>query len=238
MHKLFYLLSLLMAPFVANANFMIYPISKDLKNGNSELVRVYSKSKEIQYIKIYTKKIINPGTTEEYEVDIPNWDGGLVVTPQKVILPAGASKSIRLTQFKIPKKEEVYRVYFEAVKPDSKENVIDNKKLTTELSVNIIYAALIKSLPSEQNISLNISRNAKKNIIIYNNGNVRAGVKDIYFCKSSNIDDNCVKKAYNKNIYPEKSFDTLVNNNFSYVFIKLNHEGIEKEQGLIQLKVP
>ncbi|HAL1993836.1 TPA: fimbrial protein, partial [Escherichia coli] len=39
MHKLFYLLSLLMAPFVANANFMIYPISKDLKNGNSELVR-------------------------------------------------------------------------------------------------------------------------------------------------------------------------------------------------------
>ncbi|EFG1677030.1 fimbrial protein, partial [Escherichia coli] len=31
---------------------------------------------------------------------------------------------------------------------------------------------------------------------------------------------------------------TLVNNNFSYVFIKLNHEGIEKEQGLIQLKVP
>ncbi|EJF8153514.1 CS4 pilus chaperone CsaA, partial [Escherichia coli] len=72
----------------------------------------------------------------------------------------------------------------------------------------------------------------------YNNGNVRAGVKDIYFCKSSNIDDSCVKKTHNKNIYPEKSFDTLVNNNFSYVFIKLNHEDIEKEQGLIQLKVP
>ncbi|EJF8153489.1 fimbrial protein, partial [Escherichia coli] len=41
MHKLFCLLSLLITPFVANANFMIYPISKDLKNGNSELIRVY-----------------------------------------------------------------------------------------------------------------------------------------------------------------------------------------------------
>ncbi|HGV3635720.1 TPA: CS1 fimbrial subunit B, partial [Escherichia coli] len=111
MRKLF--LSLLMIPFVAKANFMIYPISKEIKGGSSELIRIYSKSKDTQYIKVYTKKVLNPGTKEEYEVDTPNWEGGLVTTPSKVILPGGGSKSVRLSQLKDISSEDVYRVYFE-----------------------------------------------------------------------------------------------------------------------------
>lgn len=49
MRKLF--LSLLMIPFVTKANFMVYPISKEIKGASSEIIRIYSKSKDTQYIK-------------------------------------------------------------------------------------------------------------------------------------------------------------------------------------------
>lgn len=237
MRKLF--LSLLMVPFIANANFMVYPISKDIKEGGSELIRVYSKSKDAQYIKVYTKKIMNPGTKEEHEIDSFNWEGGVVVTPAKMILPSGSSKSVRLTQLHAPTVEEVYRVYFESVKPEKKEITSENKSLKTDLSVNIIYAALVRVLPKyiKKNASVLISPN--NNILLNNTGNVRLGITDVFFCKNSTVNDNCVKKTYNKNVYPGSLFDTQVNNNgFSYVFIDTNNEGANEKGNMIQISIP
>ncbi|HEO8950672.1 TPA: fimbrial protein, partial [Escherichia coli] len=183
----FLFLVLLLFSFVANANFMIYPISKDVHEGGSDIIRVYSKSAETQYIKIYTKKIINPGSQNEQEVDSSNWKEGLVVSPVKLILPAGSSKSVRLTQIKKIDYEEVYRIYFESVSPQKKEHEGNIKKLNTELSVNIIYAALIRVLPENKKMSANASINTNGNIIVNNTGNVRIGIKNIYFCKGEEI---------------------------------------------------
>ncbi|HAM9020943.1 TPA: fimbrial protein [Escherichia coli] len=219
MRKLF--LSLLMIPFVAKANFMIYPISKEIKGGSSELIRIYSKSKDTQYIKVYTKKVLNPGTKEEYEVDTPNWEGGLVTTPSKVILPGGGSKSVRLSQLKDISSEDVYRVYFESIKPEKQDGLSKNKSLKTDLSVNIIYAALIRVLPKDGKSDMRASLSPKSSLLIKNTGNVRVGIKDAFFCKKTSINnDDCIKKTYNKNIYPGSSFDTeVIQNGFSHIFI-------------------
>lgn len=231
MQKTILFLGLLMTPFITNANFMVYPISKDIKEGGSELVRIYSKSKDVQYIKVYTKKVMNPGTQKEYEVDTPNWKGGVVTTPSRVILPGGSSKSVRLTQLKAPDTEEVYRVYFESVKPEIQGIVTENKSLKTDLSVNIIYAALIRVLPKDTKRNVSISLSSKNKILVNNMGNVRIGIKDVFFCKTSVISKDCIKKTFNKNVYPGSFFDTEISQNgFSHIFIDTDNEE-ENEQG-------
>lgn len=238
--RLFLLLSLFVISFGTRANFMIYPISKDIHGGGSELIRIYSKSTDTQYIKIYAKRITNPGTREESEVDVANWKDGMVVTPGRLILPAGSSKSVRLTQVKTPATEEVYRVYFESVKPEKKEYITENKSLKTDLSVNIIYAALVRALPENPKVHVNASVSPEKNIVINNAGNIRVGVKDIYFCRIATVGNDCVKKSYNKNIYPGNMFDTIVNKEgFAHIFIETNNnESAEKEGEVIHLTIP
>jgi P pilus assembly chaperone PapD len=238
--RLFLLLSFLVISFGTRANFMIYPISKDIHGGGSELIRIYSKSTDTQYIKIYAKRIINPGTSEESEVDVANWKDGMVITPGRLILPAGSSKSVRLTQVTPPATEEVYRVYFESVKPEKKEDVAENKSLKTDLSVNIIYAALVRALPENPKLNVNASVSPEKSIVINNSGNIRVGVKDIYFCRNATMGNDCLKKSYNKNIYPGNRFDTIVNREeFAHVFIETNNnESAKKEGEVIHLTIP
>lgn len=233
---LFFLLS----SFTASANFMVYPISKDIKEGGSELIRIYSKSKDVQYIKVYTKKVLNPGTKEEYELDTPNWEGGIVTTPSKVILPGGASKSVRLTQLKATSSEEVYRVYFESVKPEKHEGPSKGRSLTTDLSVNIIYAALVRVLPKDEQRGASASLSSKNSIIVSNTGNVRLGLKDIFFCKTPGAKNNdCLKKTYNKNIYPGSLFDTgIIQNGFSHILIDSNGKDAGKQGEQILANIP
>lgn len=240
MRKIILFLVLLMHPLITNANFMVYPISKDIKEGGSELIRIYSKSKDVQYIKVYTKKVLNPGTKEEYEVDIPNWEGSVVTTPSRVVLPGGASKSVRLTQLKASSSEEVYRVYFESIKPEKHEVLSKSNSLKTDLSVNIIYAALVRVLPKDGKSNMSASLSSESNILINNTGNVRFGIKDAFFCKKPNVDNNdCIKRTYNKNIYPGSSFDTgVMRNGYSHIIIDSADDNASNQEGRILLSIP
>ncbi len=240
MQKIVLFLSLLMTPLITNANFMVYPISKDIEEGGSELIRIYSKSKDVQYIKVYTKKVLNPGTKEEYEVDAPNWEGGVVTTPSKVILPGGSSRSVRITQLKTTSTEEVYRVYFESIKPEKQENLSKNNSLKTDLSVNIIYAALIRVLPKNGKSDVSVSLSPKDSLLVKNTGNVRLGMKEAFFCKTPTINnDDCMKKKYNKNIYPGSSFDTGVKQNgFTHIFIDSADESVDEQRKRILISIP
>ena len=225
--------------FSASANFMVYPISKDIQSGGSETIKVFSKSKDVQYIKIYAKKVINPGTKEEREIDIKNWDGGLVVTPAKVVLPAGASKSIRLTEINKKEQEEVYRVYFESVKPGQQDDIEEkNGRVNTDLSVNIIYAALIRTTPEnpQRKIGVSIESNS---VWIKNTGNIRLGIKNVFLCDTTSINDRCAKFSYDKNLYPGVLVDTkLAKKEFSYAVIDTTDGRNENERELIHIKLP
>ncbi len=225
--------------FAASANFMVYPISKDIQSGGSETIKVFSKSKDVQYIKIYTKRVINPGTKEEQEVDIKNWDGGLIVTPAKVVLPAGASKSIRLTEINKKEQEEVYRVYFESVKPGQQDDIEEkNGRVNTDLSVNIIYAALIRTSPENPQRKLDVSIESN-NVWIKNTGNIRLGIKDVFLCDTTSINDKCAKFSYNRNLYPDMSVDTkLGKKGFSYAVIDTKDDRNENSGELINIKLP
>ena len=112
------------------------------KSGAAQ-IKVASKTDDIQFIRVRQKKILNPGTPQEKEIDVASWkEGGVVVTPEK-FRPCGrrnarGSPGIACTTGK----ETTWRVYFEGVKqPDS---IIPGKAespaATARLGVNVIWA--------------------------------------------------------------------------------------------------
>ena len=61
----------------------VYPMELNVNSSGTAQIRVASKSDDIQFIRVRQKKILNPGTPQEKEVEMAAWkDGGVVVTPE------------------------------------------------------------------------------------------------------------------------------------------------------------
>ena len=106
---------------MAMANMSVYPMELNVDSSGAAQIKVASKTDDIQFIRVRQKKILNPGTAQEKEIDVASWkEGGVVVTPEKFALAAGAMRVVRLVSLTPPEKETTWRVYFEGVKqPDS-----------------------------------------------------------------------------------------------------------------------
>ena len=103
--KILFCLFIMFIPY-ASANFMVYPVSTVLPGDGSSVIRVYSKSGDILYIKSRVVKIINPGTPEEKEVNVSNWqENGIIVSPARIIVPAGENRAVRLTHYLLRQKK-------------------------------------------------------------------------------------------------------------------------------------
>ncbi|ENF19472.1 CS17 fimbriae periplasmic chaperone domain protein [Escherichia coli P0304777.5] len=61
---------------------------------------------------------------------------------------------------------------------------------------------------------------------------------NVFFCKSSSINDDCVKKSYNKNVYPGYLLDTMIyNDGYSHLFLDTKDESSNKTDNLIQVPI-
>lgn len=224
--------TIMIVSFPALANFMVYPMSSTVVAGNDSLIRVYSKSEATQYIRINVKKIVNPATETEKEENVQSWnENNLIASPNKIILPAGGSKAVRMTQIEPPENEVLYRVYFESVsaEPDKKEVEVGNGKTKASLSLNIVFAALVRVLPKKVNIALEAKLDESK-IILKNIGNVRAGVQKISLCNNDKINSECSTIDLNKFIYPkaENKIPIAFGKKFSWVIVQIKKDDGEK----------
>ena len=171
-------------------------------------IKVASKTDDIQFIRVRQKKILNPGTAQEKEIDVASWkEGGVVVTPEKFALAAGAMRVVRLVSLIPPKKETTWRVYFEGVKqPDS---IIPGKAETpaamATLGVNVIWGALVHIAPEENIISLSIDPRRGP---LKNNGTLRVPLREIGICDAVS---SCKWIKEDATIYPdtERKLKTL-----------------------------
>ncbi|STD19034.1 Alpha-fimbriae chaperone protein [Enterobacter asburiae] len=76
---------------MAMANMSVYPMELNMDKSGTAQIKVASKTDDIQFIRVRQKKILNPGTAQEKEIDVASWkEGGVVVTPEKFALAAGA----------------------------------------------------------------------------------------------------------------------------------------------------
>ncbi|WP_182080278.1 fimbrial protein, partial [Enterobacter bugandensis] len=141
------------------ANMSVYPMELNVDSAGAAQIKVASKTDDIQFIRVRQKKILNPGTAQEKEIDVASWkEGGVVVTPDKFALAAGAMRVVRLVSLTPPEKETTWRVYFEGVKqPDS---IIpgqpESTAATAKLGVNVIWGALVHLAPATERVSLHI----------------------------------------------------------------------------------
>lgn len=220
-------LSGLFVSAVAQANFMVYPMSATVAAKQNTLIRVYSKSKETQYIKVSVKKVINPGTPQEKDEPVANWqENNLIISPNKIIVPAGSNKAVRLTQITPPAQETLYRVYFEAVSPDapSPQDMMSadgKKKTAVSLSLNMVFAALVRVMPEKSVTQLSASLQ-QNNLTVHNTGNIRTGVMSVDFCPSNTKTDACQHQDFKRYIYPEQSVTAEIKSKSTSPWVLIN----------------
>ncbi|MGR7259705.1 fimbrial protein [Klebsiella aerogenes] len=197
-----YLAALSMSFFaeMTQANMSVYPMELNVDSSGTAQIRVASKSDDIQFIRVRQKKILNPGTPQEKEVEMAAWkDGGVVVTPEKFALAAGALRIVRLVSLTPPEKESTWRVYFEGVKqPDSILPVQSSgTPASAKLGVNVIWGALVHLAPEKPVVSLRINPASGT---LKNDGTLRVPLKEIGVCDTS---DKCRWFKEDATIYPD-----------------------------------
>ncbi|VEB99020.1 putative fimbrial protein TcfA [Cedecea lapagei] len=209
----FYLAALPLSFFseMAMANMSVYPMELNVDSSGTAQIKVASKTDDIQFIRVRQKKILNPGTPEEKEIDVASWkEGGVVVTPEKFALSAGAMRVVRLVSLMPPAKETTWRVYFESVKqPDS---IIpghsEESGATAKLGVNVIWGALVHLAPEKSVVSLSLD---PERGTLKNSGTLRVPLREIGICHTDVL---CKWVKEDATIYPdtERKLKTLTEN--------------------------
>ncbi|WP_081069373.1 fimbrial protein TcfA [Burkholderia diffusa] len=187
----------------AFANMTVYPMSLaiDTAKAQTAQIRVYSKSDEVQYVKVSVKKVIEPATDREHELPVGVADGGgLVVSPQKFVLSGGASHVVRLISLARPQEETLYRVYFEPV-TTLDDGADDTRAVKGDVSVNLVWGVLVRVLPVVARPRIEVVTPTS----IENRGNVRIGVLDIGRCQQAPTPVSCVWHAVDSSVYPGQS---------------------------------
>ena len=188
----------------AHANMTVYPMSMTIgaSGEGASTLQVISRSDDIQFVQATIKRITRPGTPQEKEELVSNWEGtGLVVSPPKFALPAGATRAVRVVGLTAPQAEEVYRVYLERV-PLPSETELTIKDTTGNVSVNLIWGVLVHMVPSQPKVVLERAGTGA----LRNSGNVRAALME--FGRCTGIDDaSCQWTKLNRNIYPGSDLD-------------------------------
>lgn len=192
----------------AAANMTVYPMALSVGGDGtaSSQIRVYSKSPEIQYVKVSVKKVLAPATEHEREEPVANWDGeGIVVSPQKFALAAGGSRAVRLVNLSTPESEVLYRVYFEPTTAPQDADGAAPDKVEGELSVTLVWGVLVRALPKQLRPAFAVPAPGTH---LHNTGNVRISLLELGRCRAgaAQAQDDCEWQKVNKNVYPAQQF--------------------------------
>ncbi len=169
------------------------PLRKDIE--------VENPGSENLYVEITPAVILNPGTENENRIMITDpRESGLLVTPNKLVVPPGGRKLVRLVSLEpLGDKERVYRVTFKPVVGDIETEQIGIKIL-------IGYEVLILMQPAEPKPNLIVERN-NKTLSFANKGNTNVLLREGKQCANNNPtnSDNC-ESLRGRRLYPGNSW--------------------------------
>lgn len=185
----------------AHAAMYVYPMETTVGESGTAQIRVISQNDEVEFVRIKLKKITNPGTKNEREVEADMSDAGqIIVTPQKIALAAGGERVVRIVSMTPPEKETTWRVYFEGVSETVFNAYSDEKSQAgkaAQVGVNIIWGALVHVAPRKARASLRYIPSTGN---ILNDGTLRIPVTEVGVC-SPGGECRWEKKALT--VYPE-----------------------------------
>lgn len=179
----------------------VYPMEASVGENGSSQIRVISQDNDVQFVKIKLKKILNPATDKENEVDFDMSDASqLIVTPQKLALAAGSERLVRIVSVNLPQKETTWRVYFEGVNEITYNLSSGESKSTAsdaQVGVNIIWGVLVHVAPQKEFARMEYSRASGK---VINSGTIRIPVKEFGTCSSAS---DCKWEKKKITFYPD-----------------------------------
>ena len=198
-------LPLLLMATPARAEFLLSEVIIDFLDGAARQhdIEVISKDNETQYIDTETYLVENPTAPDEKRTQIANpQESGLMVTPNKMALAAGARKLMRFLLLKPQTdKDQIYRV---AVKPVIQGVDAGDQKVA--LKVLVGYEALVIVRPKNPKIELTAQRKGNS-LTIINKGNTNANLQSGQQC--DNTGGEC-KELSVARIYAGQSWTTTL----------------------------
>lgn len=167
-------------------------------NQSHEDVVVQNPDKEPLYLKTSIVEVFHPGTKEEKRVEITDPDKmNLLVSPQKVIIPPGGRKTIRMVSLSVPKdKEAVYRVNFTPV-------VGKVKATRTAVKILIGYQALVFVRPEKPYFQVTSHRKGDT-VTFTNTGDVNVLLRNGKYCPKGK--ERCVEIKDGARLYAGESW--------------------------------
>ena len=197
------LLLLLASP--AHAEFIVSEMIVDFgeKSPRQHDLEVVSHDKETQYIATETYVIENPGSEKEKRTLFTDpQKSGLMITPNKLVLPAGSRKMIRMLLLK-PQGEtdQVYRV---VIKPVI-QGVEADKQLMA-LKVLVGYETVVIVRPKDAKYEL-VAERKGNSLTLTNKGNTNANLQSGQQCDATG--SNC-KELNVGRVYAGQSWTTTL----------------------------
>ncbi|MDX6020843.1 pilus assembly protein PapD [Scandinavium sp. V105_16] len=188
----------------AFAAITVYPMSVKMNEHGAGQIKVISGSKQTEYVKAAIKKINNPGTPQEKEIEATKSDSqNLVITPEKFALAGGTTRITRLVNMQTPTTEQVYRIYFSPITSLDNEQAPDTTNVKNKVGVNISWGALVFVPPQKPEINFTFDAQQRR---INNTGTIHIELSRIGLCPAQNSDTGCKWTPMTKKIYPQQSF--------------------------------
>ena len=162
---------------------------------NRQDVEVSNPSDQPLYVEINPQIVLSPGTSGEDRAPITNpRQAGLLVTPNKLIVPAGSTRVVRFVKLESVPKERVYRI-------TAKPIVNDLIASETALKVVIGYEILAIIYPNNPQPSLVVERSGRR-LTVSNTGNTNVLVREGYQCLSPDLPLEDCTPLSGKRLYP------------------------------------
>jgi len=169
------------------------PLRKDIE--------VTNPGDENLYVEIEPKLVLNPGTKDETRQAFSDpREGGLLVTPNKLVIPPGGRKLVRVVSLKPAGAEErVYRVTFKPVVGE-----LENEQIGVKILIG--YEVLILMQPAKPDSTLATERNGST-ISFTNQGNTNVLLREGKQCpNNASSDSEECESLRGKRLYPGNQY--------------------------------
>lgn len=169
-----------------------------------------NESEERYYISVEPFEIINPGTEEEERVSYADPEElGLLVTPNRLILDPGQSRSLRVIRISGDmSRDRVYRIRIEPKVGEIRAEGIESERAMV-LKILTAYEVLVTSRPLNPSYKLDSSR-TEEAILLSNDGNSNALIYDAYLCPQGSEpapDDETCNKVSTRRLHPGNQWE-------------------------------
>lgn len=161
-------------------------------------VRVSNSGSDVMYVQVETFVVKDPGTASEERVLVTNpQEGKLVASPNKLVIPPGGHKLVRILNLDPKSAEErIYRINVTPIAPPLEEQ-------TSQLRIVVAYQVLTIVQPAEPHTKLEVSRTGKQ-VTFTNQGNTNILLSDGRQC--SQADPTACKTLDSHRIYAGSSW--------------------------------